>query len=98
MIPGRHKLGLVLISLLGLSACSSTSNTSIESSTENSERTGSFFDIGPWVKPYERSNLADPIMAIGRNPIALSYAKHVHESREGARGADGSAGGGCGCN
>jgi hypothetical protein len=52
----------------------------------------------PWVKPYERSNLADPIMSMSRNPIAMSYAKHVNESREGARGADGGAGGGCGCN
>ena len=55
-------------------------------------------DVEPWVKPYERSNLADPIMSMGRNPIALAYAKHVYESREGARGADGGAGGGCGCN
>ena len=54
--------------------------------------------IEPWVKPYERSNLDDPIMSIGRNPVALAYAKHVSESREGARGADGGAGGGCGCN
>jgi hypothetical protein len=56
------------------------------------------FKIEPWVKPYERSHLADPIMAHGRNPIAAAYAKHVLESREGARGADGGAGGGCGCN
>nr|WP_240615531.1 DUF4266 domain-containing protein [Alteromonas facilis] len=57
-----------------------------------------FLQIEPWVKPYERSNLADPIMSMNRNPIARSYAKHVLESREGARGADGTAGGGCGCN
>lgn len=55
-------------------------------------------DIEPWVKPYERSNLADPIMSANRNPVALAYTKHVHEAREGARGADGGAGGGCGCN
>ena len=55
-------------------------------------------DIKPWVKPYERSNLADPIMSMNRNPVALAYAKHVNEAREGARGADGGAGGGCGCN
>lgn len=55
-------------------------------------------NIEPWVKPYERSNLADPIMSMNRNPVALAYAKHVLESREGARGADGGAGGGCGCN
>lgn len=55
-------------------------------------------DIEPWVKPYERSNLADPIMSANRNPVAVAYTKHVHEAREGARGADGGAGGGCGCN
>lgn len=55
-------------------------------------------NIEPWVKPYERSNLADPIMSMNRNPVALAYAKHVFEAREGARGADGGAGGGCGCN
>ena len=55
-------------------------------------------NIEPWVKPYERSFLADPIMSQSRNPVAKAYAKHVLESREGARGADGGAGGGCGCN
>jgi hypothetical protein len=54
--------------------------------------------IEPWVKPYERENLADPVMAFDRNPISTSYLDHVFESREGARGAVGSAGGGCGCN
>ena len=54
--------------------------------------------IEPWVKPYERSHLADPIMSTNRNPVAVAYTKHVFEAREGARGADGGAGGGCGCN
>jgi hypothetical protein len=54
--------------------------------------------IEPWVKPYERENLADPVMAFDRNPVSSSYLDHVFESREGARGAVGSAGGGCGCN
>jgi hypothetical protein len=54
--------------------------------------------IEPWVKPYEREKLADPIMAFERNPVSGSYLDHVYESREGARGASGSAGGGCGCN
>jgi hypothetical protein len=54
--------------------------------------------IEPWVKPYERENLADPVMAFDRHPISSSYLDHVYESREGARGAVGSAGGGCGCN
>jgi hypothetical protein len=54
--------------------------------------------IEPWVKPFERENLADPIMSFDRNPVSTAYLDHVFESREGARGATGSAGGGCGCN
>ena len=54
--------------------------------------------VEPWVKPYERDRLADPIMSFDRNPVSQSYIDHVHEAREGARGASGSAGGGCGCN
>ncbi|KKO44091.1 hypothetical protein WG68_17395 [Arsukibacterium ikkense] len=54
--------------------------------------------IEPWVKPYERAELADPIMAFGRHPIALQHSAHVRDSREAAKGADGSGGGGCGCN
>lgn len=54
--------------------------------------------VQPWVKPYEREHLADPIMAFDRNPVSSMYLDHVFESREGARGATGSAGGGCGCN
>ncbi len=54
--------------------------------------------IQPWVKPYERDRLADPIMSFDANPVSGSYIDHVHEAREGARGAAGSAGGGCGCN
>lgn len=54
--------------------------------------------LEPWVKPYERENIADPIMAWDSNPVASSYMQHVYESREGARGASGASGGGCGCN
>lgn len=54
--------------------------------------------IEPWVKPYEREHLADPIMALDRDPVSSAYRDHVFESREGARGAMGGAGGGCGCN
>ena len=52
----------------------------------------------PWVKPYEREHLADPIMAFDRNPVSSSYLDHVLETREGAHGATGAVGGGCGCN
>lgn len=54
--------------------------------------------IKPWVKPYERQNLADPIMAATRDPASAAYLHHVYEAREGSRGAAGSGGGGCGCN
>jgi len=52
----------------------------------------------PWVKPYQRQHLADPVMSFDRDPIATSYLGHVYEAREAARGADGGSGGGCGCN
>jgi len=55
-------------------------------------------NIEPWVKPYERAALAETIMAASRNPVSDEYMHHVYEVREGARGASGSAGGGCGCN
>ncbi|MDO6619133.1 MULTISPECIES: DUF4266 domain-containing protein [unclassified Shewanella] len=58
----------------------------------------SSLDIEPWVKPYERQNLADPIMRFGRHPIANMHVAHVLEARESARGAEGTGGGGCGCN
>lgn len=54
--------------------------------------------ITPWVKPYERHNLADPLMSFSRNPVADGYTHHVYQVREGARGAEGGGGGGCGCN
>ena len=54
-------------------------------------------NVEPWVKPYERQNFADPIMAAERDPVAGSYLNHVFEAREGARGAVGGHGGGCGC-
>jgi Domain of unknown function (DUF4266) len=54
--------------------------------------------IQPWVKPYEREHLADPIMSLSRNSIAATYRDHVFETREGSHGATGAVGGGCGCN
>lgn len=55
-------------------------------------------NIEPWVKPYERQQLADPIMSFNRDPVSSAYMDHVFEAREGARGALGGSGGGCGCN
>ena len=52
----------------------------------------------PWVKPYERERLADPIMSTSRDPIADRHRQHVFDTREAARGAVTTEGGGCGCN
>jgi hypothetical protein len=73
---------LTAILLCALVACASSACGSIE----------------PWVKPYERDRLADPIMFLDAHPVSSAYIHHVYEAREGARGGAGSAGGGCGCN
>jgi hypothetical protein len=52
----------------------------------------------PWVKPYERERLADPIMRLSRETLAAKHNEHVREVREGSRGGNGVQGGGCGCN
>jgi len=52
----------------------------------------------PWVKPYEREFLADPIMSTARDPVSDRHRQHVFDTREAARGATSSGGGGCGCN
>jgi hypothetical protein len=54
--------------------------------------------LQPWVKPYERERLADPIMKFSRDSLPDKHREHVHAVREGARGATGVQGGGCGCN
>lgn len=54
--------------------------------------------IQPWVAPYEREHLADPIMDVDRDEIFTSFRQHVYETREGARGATSASGSGCGCN
>ncbi len=54
--------------------------------------------IEPWVKPYERERLADPIMKLSRDSLPEKHFEHVRSVREGGRGATGVQGGGCGCN
>ena len=54
--------------------------------------------VEPWVKPYERERLADPIMQFSRSPLGEKHFAHIREVREGSRGATGVEGGGCGCN
>jgi hypothetical protein len=50
------------------------------------------------VMPYEREALTSPLIAVSRDPISDKYLQHVFETREGARGATGTTGSGCGCN
>ena len=50
--------------------------------------------IEPWVKPYERDRLADPIMFLDMDPVSSAYIYHVYDARERARGGEGTAGGG----
>jgi hypothetical protein len=52
----------------------------------------------PWVKPYERERLADPLLQFQRDALSAKHFEHVREVREGSRGATGVQGGGCGCN
>lgn len=47
------------------------------------------------VRPYEKENLADPIMTVSSDE-ALRELKWL-ESREGSTGGAGGTGGGCGC-
>jgi hypothetical protein len=57
-----------------------------------------FKPIEPWVKPYERERLADPVMKASLNQLPGRQQDHVYVVREGSRGATGVQGGGCGCN
>ena len=57
-----------------------------------------FKPIEPWVKPYERERLADPVMKAALNDLPGRQQDHVYTVREGSRGATGVQGGGCGCN
>jgi hypothetical protein len=50
------------------------------------------------VKPYERENLAKPVMANDRDPLQKAMTEHAYFSREASFGGGGVGGGGCGCN
>lgn len=53
------------------------------------------------VRPQQRGVLSDPIMRFeGDDHDALEHGqlRHALDNREGAFGADGVSGGGCGCN
>jgi len=50
------------------------------------------------VKPYERGNLAKPVMAQNGDPLQKAMTEHAYFSREASFGGGGVGGGGCGCN
>jgi hypothetical protein len=54
--------------------------------------------LQPWVQPFERERLADPIVAGPTAVLPGQHRGHVHAVREAARGATGVQGTGCGCN
>ncbi len=59
---------------------------------------GGCASIEPWVKPYERERLADPIMKFGSGAaLPDKHREHVRDVREASRGGSGVQGGGCGC-
>lgn len=50
------------------------------------------------VQPWEKGRLAQPGMALDRDPLLTAMDDHVYSSKEAASGGVGPAGGGCGCN
>lgn len=50
------------------------------------------------VAPYERERLAKRDMELQRSPDVRAGEQHANAYREGAVGAEGTSGGGCGCN
>jgi len=50
------------------------------------------------VRPYERENLADPIITFKSDTREAAHDLHWMEAREGSTGGAGVAAGGCACN
>jgi hypothetical protein len=54
---------------------------------------------GRWaVRPNEKEHLADRTMRFDADEQETATQDHIFDSREGATGGRGTAGGGCGCN
>ena len=49
------------------------------------------------VQPWQRGDLADPIMIFDENPIDAGIQEHYLDYREGSVGGTGAQSGGCGC-
>ncbi len=50
------------------------------------------------VNPWQKGNLAKPIMALDTDPLETRFDQHTYFSKESASGGMGVGGGGCGCN
>ena len=50
------------------------------------------------VNPWEKGNLAKPMMTFEADPMAQKFEQHVYTSKESASGGYAVGGGGCGCN
>lgn len=49
------------------------------------------------VQPWQKGDLADPIMIFDQNPIDVGIQEHYLDYREGSVGGTGAQSGGCGC-
>ena len=52
---------------------------------------------GAAVQPWQKGELADPIMIFNENSIDAGINEHYLEYREGSSGGTGAQSGGCGC-
>lgn len=52
----------------------------------------------PSVNPWEKGNLAKPMMTFEADPLEQQFVQHTYGSKENSSGGYGVGGGGCGCN
>ena len=52
----------------------------------------------PTPKPWQKGDLARPLMRMDMAPLEARFSAHTFFSKEAASGGDGVGGGGCGCN
>ena len=52
----------------------------------------------PGAQPWERGNLAKPIMSLDTDSLDSRFVTHIYDSKESSSGGMGVGGGGCGCN
>jgi hypothetical protein len=53
--------------------------------------------VEPWVKPYQRDKLADPVMSLDQDRLSDRMRQHMYDATEAAQGTTAVRGGGCGC-